>query len=189
MESFQTNPISLSYLLGSIHQRRLALPDFQRDFVWMPRATEQLIESIARSFPAGSLLFYPFQPNTFKPRSVENAPALNGDPLELVLDGQQRLTSLYQAFYRVGDHRYFMDLRRLMEDADVQEAVFSGTASALGGTPPSSLRRSNSSSRLAKYSEVRAFTSGVKQFLTNGRSRGRIEKRCARGSARSTPSL
>jgi len=98
MESFQTNPISLSYLLGSIHQRRLALPDFQRDFVWMPRATEQLIESIARSFPAGSLLFYPFQPNTFKPRSVENAPALNGDPLELVLDGQQRLTSLYQAF-------------------------------------------------------------------------------------------
>jgi hypothetical protein len=124
MESFQTNPISLSYLLGSIHQRRLALPDFQRDFVWMPRATEQLIESIARSFPAGSLLFYPFQPNTFKPRSVENAPALNGDPLELVLDGQQRLTSLYQAFYRVGDHRYFMDLRRLMEDADVQEAVF-----------------------------------------------------------------
>jgi len=124
MESFQTNPISLSYLLGSIHERRLALPDFQRDFVWMPRATEQLIESVARSFPAGSLLFYPFQPNTFKPRNVQNAPSLDGNPLELVLDGQQRLTSLYQAFYRVGDHRYFMDLRRLNEDADVQEAVF-----------------------------------------------------------------
>lgn len=124
METFQTNPVSLSHLLGSIHERRLALPDFQRDFVWMPRATEQLIESIARSFPAGSLLFYPFQPNTFKPRNVENAPALAGSPLELVLDGQQRLTSLYQAFYRVGDHRYFMDLRRLIGEGDVEEAVF-----------------------------------------------------------------
>jgi len=46
----------LSFLLESIHNRELALPDFQRDFVWDPRATEELIESICQNFPAGSLL-------------------------------------------------------------------------------------------------------------------------------------
>jgi len=31
-----------------------------------------------------------------------------------VLDGQQRLTSLYQAFYGVGEHRYYLDLNLLL---------------------------------------------------------------------------
>ena len=37
-----------------------------------------------------------------------------------VLDGQQRLTSLYQAFYGVGEHRYFLDLNRLIDGADFE---------------------------------------------------------------------
>jgi len=59
MESFQTNPISLKHMLSAIHERQLALPDFQRDFVWDAQATEELIESICRLFPAGRLLFMP----------------------------------------------------------------------------------------------------------------------------------
>src|SRR5215210_2393844 len=99
METFQTNPVSLQHLLSSINERELALPDFQRDFVWDPRATEELVESIARSFPAGSLLFMPWRANTFTPRAVQGAPELDGmAPQRLILDGQQRMTSLYQAF-------------------------------------------------------------------------------------------
>jgi hypothetical protein len=71
VEAFQTNPVSLRHLLSEIQERELALPDFQRDFVWDPRATEELIESISRSFPAGSLLFMPWRENTFAPRAIQ----------------------------------------------------------------------------------------------------------------------
>src|SRR4029077_13301996 len=121
METFQTNPLSLSHLLGAVHERQLALPDFQRDFVWDARATEELVESISRSFPAGSLLFMPWRPDTFAPRAIQGAPALNGTtPSQLILDGQQRLSSLYQAFYGVGDYRYFVDLNPLFDDDDIE---------------------------------------------------------------------
>ena len=124
IETFQVHPRSLSHLLIR-STGQLALPDFQRNFVWDPRMTEELIESIACAFPAGSLLFMPYRPDTFAPRAVENAPKLNGgSPAELILDGQQRLTSLYQAFYGQGDHRYFIDLAALMESRDIEDAVF-----------------------------------------------------------------
>ncbi len=42
----------------------------------------------------------------------------------LVLDGQQRLTSLYKAFYGVGEHRYFLSLDKLTNGADFEEAIF-----------------------------------------------------------------
>lgn len=45
-------------------------------------------------------------------------------PNELILDGQQRLTSLYQAFHGRGEHRYFIDLKPLLEGDEIQEAVF-----------------------------------------------------------------
>ena len=104
----------------------MALPDFQRDFVWDPRATEELIESILQNYPAGSLLRIK---NTsgffFAPREVAGAPALNGhSPSYLVLDGQQRLTSLYQALYGSGNHRYFINLRALLDGGDLDDCVF-----------------------------------------------------------------
>jgi len=125
VETFQANSVSLAHLLSAIHERELALPDFQRDFVWDARATEELIESIARSFPAGSLLFMPWRADTFTPRAIQAAPQLNGvPPNRLILDGQQRLSSLYQACYGVGDYRYFVDLNPLLDDDDIEEAVF-----------------------------------------------------------------
>ncbi len=125
VETFEVHPKSLKHLLSRIHERELALPDFQRDFVWQPRETEALIESISRNFPAGSLLFMAYKPDTFQPREIQNAPSLSGTPLELILDGQQRLTSLYQAFYGTGDFRYFIDFNQLMHDEpDVEEAIF-----------------------------------------------------------------
>lgn len=125
MEAFQTNPVSLRHLLSEINERELALPDFQRDFVWDARATEGLIESISRSFPAGSLLFMSWRENTFNPREIQGAPVLNGStPQKLILDGQQRLSSLYQACYGVGEYRYYVDFKPLLADDDVEEAVF-----------------------------------------------------------------
>lgn len=120
-----TNPRALKELLLEIHNRTSVLPDFQRDFVWEPGATEELIVSIASNYPAGSILRVRDARRVFAARQFEGAPALNGNPHTfLVLDGQQRLTSLYQAFYGVGEHRYYLDLRKLQNDADFEEAIF-----------------------------------------------------------------
>jgi hypothetical protein len=54
-----------------------------------------------------------------------DAPALSAQrPTYLVLDGQQRLTSLYQAFFGVGAHRYYIDVRKLLDGADFEECLF-----------------------------------------------------------------
>jgi hypothetical protein len=119
------NPRALTELLGQIHSRETALPDFQRDFVWDPNATQELIVSIAMNYPAGSLLRIQNTHQLFAAREFQGAPPLNGQtPTYLVLDGQQRLTSLYQAFYGVGDHRYFLRLRDLLDGRDFEECIF-----------------------------------------------------------------
>lgn len=120
-----TNPRALKDLLAEIHNRSTALPDFQRDFVWEPGATQELIVSIANNYPAGSILRVRDAKRVFAAREFEGAPALDGAKHTfLVLDGQQRLTSLYQAFYGVGEHRYFLGLGKLRDGADFEEAIF-----------------------------------------------------------------
>ena len=120
-----TNPRALKDLLSEIHNRTTVLPDFQRNFVWEPSATQELIVSIASDYPAGSILRVRDAKRLFAAREFEGAPPLDGaNHTFLVLDGQQRLTSLYQAFYGVGEHRYFLSLDKLIEEADFEEAIF-----------------------------------------------------------------
>ena len=119
-----TNPRELIALLRQIHTREGALPDFQRDFVWDPAMTKELIVSMAEGTYAGSVLRIPNTQKLFAWRAFQGAPAL-GDcqPIFLVLDGQQRLTSLYQVFYGVGVYRYDVDLRRLLDGADFADCL------------------------------------------------------------------
>jgi hypothetical protein len=120
-----TNPRALKDLLAEIHGRTTVLPDCQRDFVWEPGATQELVVSIANNYPAGSILRVRDAKRAFAALEFEGAPALDGGKHTfLVLDGQQRLTSLYQAFYGVGEHRYFLDLQKLIDGADFEEAIF-----------------------------------------------------------------
>ncbi|MHB8987563.1 MAG: GmrSD restriction endonuclease domain-containing protein [Desulfobulbia bacterium] len=120
-----TNPRALKDLLSEVHNRTAVLPDFQRDFVWEPGATQELIVSIANNYPAGSILRVRDAKRVFAAREFEGAPLL-GDAKHtfLVLDGQQRLTSLYQAFYGVGEHRYYLSIGKLIEGDDFEDAIF-----------------------------------------------------------------
>jgi hypothetical protein len=117
---------ALKFLFDMIQNRVMALPDFQRDFVWDSYATDELIESIICNFPAGTLLrIKNGQQLLFQPRAFEGAPELDGTkPVYLVLDGQQRLTSLYQAFYGKGEHRYFLNLAGLERGEDLEDCAF-----------------------------------------------------------------
>lgn len=123
MTSFDTDKKNLTFLLDQIENGELALPDFQRDFVWEPGATRELIRSVMQSFPAGNLLFMQSGAEHFAPRRFAEAPPLNGSPSYLVLDGQQRLTSLSLAFSGRGTHRYFLNLQELLDGEDLDEAV------------------------------------------------------------------
>ncbi|WP_347140421.1 DUF262 domain-containing protein [Paracoccus sp. SSK6] len=101
--SFQTNPIDLHRLLDECHRGIIQLPDFQRSWVWDEDRIKSLIASISRAFPVGALMSLDTGgPVNFKPRPVEGAPptARQKAPQSLLLDGQQRMTSLYQVTLR-----------------------------------------------------------------------------------------
>lgn len=101
--TFQTNPFDLNKLLDDCHSGSLQLPDFQRSWVWDEDRIKSLIASISRAFPVGALMTLDTGGDVnFKPRPVEGAPsaAKQTHPQSLLLDGQQRMTSLYQVTLR-----------------------------------------------------------------------------------------
>src|SRR5206468_4179655 len=101
--TFQTNPFDLNKLLEDCHRGVLQLPDFQRSWVWDEHRIKSLIASVSRAFPIGALMTLDTGGEVdFKPRLVEGAPAAAQDakPYSLLLDGQQRMTSLYQVALR-----------------------------------------------------------------------------------------
>lgn len=101
--TFQTNPYDLSKLLEDCHRGILQLPDFQRSWVWDEDRIKSLIASISRAFPVGALMTLDTGGDVnFKPRPIEGAPdaAKEVRPNSLLLDGQQRMTSMYQVSMR-----------------------------------------------------------------------------------------
>lgn len=96
---FETNPVFLSGLLGDLKTGKIQLPDFQRGWVWEDERICGLLASVSRSFPIGALMMLETGGEArFHPRPVEGVDLTKDvDPELLVLDGQQRLTSLFQA--------------------------------------------------------------------------------------------
>lgn len=100
--------MSIISLLNRIKNEEIVLPAIQRDFVWPENKVLRLLDSIMRGYPIGIVLlwdtyldiqfrnfqeaFYPDQIHTFKDNKRRKK-------LILVLDGQQRLQSLYIALY------------------------------------------------------------------------------------------
>jgi hypothetical protein len=125
MSNFETHPKKLKdELLNSIHTSETALPDFQRDFVWLPSQTLALIISLTKRFPAGTLLRLESSNPMFQARAFAGAPELNGHrPKYLVLDGQQRLSSLYQALYGTGEHLYYVSIKKLLAGEDIEDSI------------------------------------------------------------------
>ena len=96
--SFKTHPIALKDLMRECHEGKLQLPDFQRGWVWDQDRIIDLLASISEGFPVGALMTLDASGEVaFAVRPVEGAPPAI-KPLEAyLLDGQQRMTSLYQS--------------------------------------------------------------------------------------------
>src|ERR1017187_4724493 len=98
MSTFDSTKTDLGKLLQEIQDGRIQLPDFQRGWVWDDEHIRSLLVSIARSFPIGAIMLLETGGEArFQVRPVEGVALADGTEAErLILDGQQRLTSLTQ---------------------------------------------------------------------------------------------
>ncbi|WP_102341540.1 DUF262 domain-containing protein [Galactobacillus timonensis] len=98
----KTNDRRLTDLMKEVDSGLAQLPDFQRGWVWDDGRIRALILSVIRNFPVGAAMFLEYGNEIvhFKHKPIEGSPADHDiEPDELILDGQQRLTSLYNALY------------------------------------------------------------------------------------------
>ena len=99
----QTNDRPLTDLMKAVAEGKAQLPDFQRGWVWDDNRIKALILSVIHNYPVGAAMFLSYGNESihFKHKPIEGSPDQNKDvaPDELILDGQQRLTSLYNALY------------------------------------------------------------------------------------------
>ena len=98
----KTNDRQLTDLMKAVDSGSAQLPDFQRGWVWDDGRIRALIISVIRNYPVGAAMFLEYGNESihFKHKPIEGAPADPAkEPDELILDGQQRLTSLYNALY------------------------------------------------------------------------------------------
>lgn len=99
-------------LLGHIDSGRLALPKFQRGYVWNRKQVRDFMSSLYHGYPVGGILVWSAEGANV---SVRGNPA-QGSPADLILDGQQRLTTLYGVIkghppeFFEGDKRSFTGL-------------------------------------------------------------------------------
>lgn len=115
--TIKTNPWKIRKLAELKRENKLHLPDLQRGFVWAPEKVRALHDSLYRQYPVGALLLWkptwtgPDVPILTRPWDIwpPNAVSNRGErephqPVEpgsvFVLDGQQRLTSLFRVIFR-----------------------------------------------------------------------------------------
>lgn len=98
-----TNPLKIDKLIRRIDEGEIKIPAFQRGYVWKQNQVIELLESVAKQFPIGSLLLWEANDKE-KLRSTRNIAGYripdraDNWPVNYVLDGQQRLSSLYGVF-------------------------------------------------------------------------------------------
>lgn len=122
---FTTPSYDLKDLFARINRGDIQLPDFQRSYAWDEDRIRSLIVSVLRGYPIGALMALDTRNEKmrFRPRALAGAPDTGVDPGLLLLDGQQRLTTLYHCFNGEGfvdttdfrkkkiHRRFFIDIR------------------------------------------------------------------------------
>lgn len=137
----KTNDRPLTDLMKAVDTGAAQLPDFQRGWVWDDGRIKALILSVIHNYPVGAAMFleYGNESIRFKHKPIEGTNATpNMEPDELILDGQQRLTSLYNALYSKNPvhtktdkgkeiHRYYyLCIEKALDpDADDEEIILS----------------------------------------------------------------
>ena len=86
--------------MDDISTGRLKIPQFQRDFVWNMSKSAKLLDSIVKGYPVGTFITWRTNERLRSVRNIGNMdlpPPNPNDYVDYVLDGQQRITSLFAA--------------------------------------------------------------------------------------------
>jgi hypothetical protein len=96
-----SDPMNIEKIMARIRSGEMRIPGFQRKFVWQPQQAALLMDSIYKGYPFGSILLWRTgnMLKTEKTLGGLSLPAPEKDyPIDYVLDGQQRITSLFATF-------------------------------------------------------------------------------------------
>lgn len=134
----KTNDRPLTDLMKAVDTGAAQLPDFQRGWVWDDGRIKALILSVIHNFPVGAAMFLEYGNESihFKHKLIEGSVAdPNAEPDELILDGQQRLTSLYNALYSKNpvhtktdkgkeiDRYYYLNIEKALDPSSDDEDI------------------------------------------------------------------
>jgi len=120
----KSHSFDLVDLVKKVNTGEMQIPDFQRDWVWSDEQIKSLIESVIRGFPINSIMLLECDKDntkfSYKPIKGVSTSAV---PKYLILDGQQRLTSLFGALFSKnpvelpeGTKRfYYVDMKKAVE--------------------------------------------------------------------------
>jgi len=89
-----------SNLMDDVETGRLKIPQFQREFVWNLKKSANLLDSIIKGYPIGTFILWKTKERLRSIRDIGGIklpPPPSGDYVNFVLDGQQRITSLFAA--------------------------------------------------------------------------------------------
>lgn len=141
VSTFYTDKELTSNLLRDISTGKIQLPDFQRGWVWDDEHIKSLLASLSLAYPIGAVMLLEAGGDDvkFKTRPVEGVKfSTDIKPEKLILDGQQRLTSLFQVFssnkaVQTRDikgatiHRwYYLDIKKAVNpNIDREDAIIS----------------------------------------------------------------
>jgi len=121
-------------LINDVKRGYIKIPQFQRDFIWSKEKAASLMDSILKGYPIGTIILWKTKETL---RAIRNLGGVDlpetpsGDFIQYVLDGQQRLTSIFATLsgvkvkreYRIED---FSEIYIDLEAADDEEIVISG---------------------------------------------------------------
>ncbi|MDD3415256.1 MAG: DUF262 domain-containing protein [Lachnospiraceae bacterium] len=128
----------LRMLLYDVNEAKIQLPEFQRSWTWDDDRIRGILASLSQGYPMGAVmqLEYGNSDIKFKYRTIEGVDKKDLPPTYLVLDGQQRLTSMYRATYsqepvitktnkgKEIERYYYLDMKKCLdENEDRIEAI------------------------------------------------------------------
>jgi Protein of unknown function DUF262 len=110
--SVKPDIVFLTDLIDQIAKGELRVPRFQRPYVWKPEDMTSLFESILNGYPIGSLLFWKTEGvyNTFDKIGPIKVERYDNTPLNYILDGHQRLSTLFGILYNLDSNQYVNDI-------------------------------------------------------------------------------
>lgn len=107
-EIFRDVPCKVDDIMKDVLNGKIGLPDLQRPFVWKDSKVRDLLDSMMKGYPIGYIMIWNAPEDYVNAKSIGDVEQKYSKPQDLIIDGQQRITSLLAAIYgiKICDAKY-----------------------------------------------------------------------------------